>query len=305
MNLDSCTATSPTPPLTRSQGLRALLQSTRPRLVGLVSVTALSGYMLARPLQYQWAIIAWTCLGTMLSAAGANSMNQWMERRRDLLMRRTRHRPMAAGAMRAEHGLSASVGMIVAGTLLLWWTVNELTALLAALAAAIYLLAYTPLKTRSSLCTLVGAVCGALPPMMGWSAATGTLDYGAWILGLLLFLWQIPHFLSLAWLFREDYARGGYRMLPVIDSQGRITFKAILLSSMALIAVAPAFVLAGLGGRLLIGGTLIAGLALTVAAAWLYQRRSEPAARRFFLITNLYLPTIFILILLDKVWPAL
>ena len=187
------------------------------RLSALVVTTAALGFVMASAVSLDWALLGWTLLGTTLAAWSANALNQVFERHRDARMKRTRGRPIPSGRIGAPHALGAAILALGMGLTVLVAMVNVLTAVLALLTTLLYVLVYTPLKTRTTLNTLIGSVVGAIPPVMGWTAVTGQLDPGAWVLGTVLFVWQIPHFLALAWLYREDYKRGGYRMLPVID----------------------------------------------------------------------------------------
>jgi heme o synthase len=277
------------------------VELTRARLSGLVVATTLAGYVLAspgRPLDL--ARLAATLAGTALAAAGASALNQWMERDRDAVMRRTRLRPLPAGLLAPRHALAIGLALVGSGLAVLAIGANLVTALLALAVEVIYLGAYTPLKPRSPLNTMVGAVCGALPPMMGWTAATGGLGLGAWILGALLFLWQVPHFLSLAWLYREDYERAGFRMLPVTDPSGRATSEALLASTVALIPLCLAAPLAGLCGSLFVFGSLFLGVAFAATGFRLRRDRSRASARRLFLASLIYLPLVLGLMVLDR-----
>ena len=214
--------TATTRSLAGRSSLSSYLELGKARLSTLVVATTAVGFAVA-PGRFDALLFAWTLLGTTLAALGANSLNQWAERERDALMERTRTRPLPSGRLAAREALAAGVLESLGGVALLAALVNLLTALLAAFVILLYVLVYTPMKSRSHLNTLVGAVCGAIPPMMGWTAVTGALDPGAYILAAVLFVWQIPHFLALAWLYREDYQRGGYKMLPHSDPSGRLT----------------------------------------------------------------------------------
>jgi protoheme IX farnesyltransferase len=177
---------------------------------------------------------------------------------------------------------------------------NLLTAALAIVAFSIYVFLYTPLKTRSTVCTLVGAVSGAIPPMMGWTAAAGHIEPGAWLLFGLLFAWQIPHFLALAWLCREDYERGGFVMLPLVDREGQATCRLVLLYSLAILPIGLAFPLAGLAGWIYTLGSVVLGGGLLALCARLYRFRTAAAARRVFLASVLYLPLLLGLMIADR-----
>ena len=281
-------------------GWPAYLELSKARLSALVVLTAAAGFVLASDATPQWGRLTWTALGTAFSAFGVNALNQWLERRRDGLMVRTRERPLPARRVGEVHALLWGLGMSAAGLLVLVAAVNGLAASLALTAELIYIGLYTPLKTRTSLCTLVGAVCGAIPPMIGWSAAVGSLGTGAWILGALLFAWQIPHFLSLAWLYRDDYARGGFKMLPVFDPSGQTTCRMVVLYSLALLAIGPGAMLTGLTGWVQGIGSVVLGTGLLLVGVRLYRERTREDARRVFLASLVYLPALLGLMIADR-----
>jgi protoheme IX farnesyltransferase len=216
-------------------------------------------------------------------------------------MERTRNRPLPGGAIGRRHALL--VGLITASTGLILLAVRTrlLTAVLGLAVVLIYTLVYTPLKPRTPLCTLVGGICGAIPPMMGWTATGAGLSFGAWVLAGVLFLWQIPHFLALAWMYRDDYRRGGFRMLPVVDPSGRATGLMAVLYTLALLPVGLPAVLGGMTGWLFVVGSLVLGAGLVTLALRLAAFRSEPVARRLFLATLAYLPLLLGLMVADRV----
>jgi protoheme IX farnesyltransferase len=215
-------------------------------------------------------------------------------------MLRTRHRPLPAGRLSAPEALSFAMILSAAGVAVLAAGTNALTVILGIAALASYVFAYTPLKRRTSLCTVVGAIPGAIPPLMGWAAARGQLDRTAWALFAILFLWQLPHFLALAWLFREDYARGGFPMLAVFDEDGASTGRQTLLYTAALLPVTLAAGLFAGSGRVFLWGALVCGAAF-LAGAGLFARRRETAwARRLFLASVLYLPAVLGLMVFDR-----
>jgi len=275
------------------------LELAKARLGALVVLTALVGYVLgARGNPSLWVLVS-TVAGTALSAFGANIFNQWWEVERDRRMLRTRNRPLPAG--RVSRRRAAAMGFVSAsfGLVILALGTNLLTTLLSLLVILIYVLVYTPLKVHTPLNTVVGAVCGAVPPMMGWAAATGRLDAGAWILGGLLFVWQMPHFLALSWLYREDYARGGFRMLPAVDPEGRLTGRLAFVYAAALLPVTAALSVVGVTGGTYLFASQVAGIAFVVLG-WVFLRaRSEAAARRLFLASILYLPVVMGLMVVD------
>jgi protoheme IX farnesyltransferase len=231
-------------------------------------------------------------VGTALSAFGANILNQWWEVERDRLMQRTRSRPLPSG--RVERGVALMWGLVTAGIGLVILAIgtNALTTGLSLFVILLYVVVYTPLKVRTPLNTVIGAVCGAIPPMMGWAAATGRLDAGAWILGGVLFVWQIPHFLALAWMYREDYERGGFRMLPAVDREGRLTGRLAVVYAAALLPITAALTAAGVTGGAFLVASQVVGLAF-LALGWVFLRdRSRQSARRLFLASILYLPLV-------------
>lgn len=292
---------TPLPAARRLPAPTDLLALTKPRIVALVCVTAAAGYALGlRALPAgtypgtSLAATAWvlfhTVLGTALAAAGTSALNQLVERDVDALMHRTARRPLPGGRVtpRAAGLFAWAIGAL--GVLQLWWMVNALTALLAAATLVVYVHAYTPLKRRTHLAALVGAVPGALPIVGGWTAAGAPLDARPAALFAILFLWQLPHVLTLGWMYREDYARAGLRALSVDDETGTATFRQAVLTAAALLPVSLAPAALGMAGRtyFVIALALSSGLlALALGAA---RAPSRPRARRVFLATLAYLP---------------
>ena len=274
------------------------LELTKPRITLMVVFTALVGFVTATAAPPWTALLLAALAGTGLVAAGASALNQVMERDTDALMHRTRTRPIPAGRIRPVEASLYGALLTLAGLVLLGALCGPLAALVAFSTWASYLFLYTPLKRRSHLATLVGAVPGALPPVIGWAAASGSLEPGAFILFAIVFLWQIPHFLAIAWLYRDDYERGGLKVLPVIDREGKLTGRQAVLHSVALLVVSLAPVAAGLGGALYLAGAVGLGVGLTLAALQLARARSLVAARYLFLASVLYLPALTSLLLL-------
>jgi protoheme IX farnesyltransferase len=270
--------------------LADLMTLTKPGITVMVSITAAVGFYVASQSAFDWRIFLHLAVGTLLSSAGAAAFNMLMERKLDALMDRTKARPLATGRMApAEAAVFGSV-LCAAGLLWLALGVNLLTSALSAATMVSYLALYTPLKRKSSVCTLVGAIPGALPPVMGWAAARGSVDAGAWVLFLILFFWQLPHFLALAWMYREDYAKAGFPMLPVEEPTGASTGRQVVLQTLALLVVSflpYGFDLAGDGylvAALILGaGFLGFGVAFAVV-------RSRERATRLFLASITYLP---------------
>ena len=262
----------------------------KPRITLMVVLTALFGFYLASPGPMDVALLANLLAGTALSCAGAGALNMAMEVRADGAMNRTRQRPLPAG--RVPVGTAVSFGGILAtaGVALLAVKVNGLTAVLSSVTIVLYLFVYTPLKSRTSLCTVIGAIPGALPPVMGWAAARGSLDAGAWALFGVLFFWQLPHFLAIAWMYREDYARAGYPMLPVTDPEGGSTARQVVLQTLALLVISLAPVGLNLAGGAYLAGASVLGVAFLAFGLAFARVRSRERARRLFLASLAYLP---------------
>jgi len=231
--------------------------------------------------------------GTGLLAGGTAAFNQLWERRTDALMARTSSRPLPAGRLQPPPAALFGGVVAAAGAAVLWWGVNPLTAELGLATLASYLLAYTPLKFKSPISTVVGAFPGAGPILMGWAAARGQLGLGAWVLFGIQFLWQFPHFLAIAWLYKEQYQRAGIRMLPVVDANGRETSHQVLLYTLALIPVSLLPSLIGLTGGLYFAGALVLGAGFLTYALKSVRAKSRPSYRRLLLASVVYLPLLF------------
>ena len=273
------------------------IELTKPRITAMVVFTALVGFVTAADAPLRGAALAAALVGTGLVAAGAAVLNQVLERDTDALMERTRQRPLPAGRVLPAEAVAFGTGVTLAGHALLLAVCGPLPAAVAFVTWASYLFVYTPLKRRTPLATLVGAVPGALPPVIGWTARTGSLDQGAFILFAILFLWQVPHFLAIAWLYRDDYARGGFPMLPVLDREGSFTARQAVVHSLALLLVSLLPFPAGIAGPVYLAGAALLGVALTLFAVRLLSLRTLPAARGLFLASVLYLPALSSLLL--------
>lgn len=284
---------------TRAAMVGVYLELAKARLATLVVLTAVAGYALAARGGASLTVLAWVALGTALSAFGANILNQAWEVERDRRMIRTRSRPIPSGRIARSTAVVWGLVSGAAGVGLLAVTANLLTAALSLGCILLYVLVYTPLKPRTPLNTLVGAVCGAIPPVMGWTAATGRLESGAWILFGLLLLWQVPHFMALAWMYREDYARGGFRMLPAVDPGGSGTARSAFVYAAALLPLAAAGWAIGLSGETYLIGSQLLGLAFAWAGWRFVVRRTDAAARRLFFASLLYLPLVLGLMVAD------
>ena len=277
------------------------LELTKPRITLTVVMTALVGFVMGSRGPVSFSRMGVALAGTALVAAGASALNMLFERRTDALMLRTRNRPVAAGRLRTAEALGFGLALTLAGLGVLRFGTGPLSALVALVTWASYLFAYTPLKTRTSLSTIVGAFPGALPPVIGWAAARGQIEPGAVVLFAILFLWQIPHFLAIAWIYREDYARGGLPMLPVLDPAGVVTGRQAVANSLALLLVSVVPAIAGMTGRVYFFGALGLGIAFTAVAVWSAVRRTAAAARGLFLASILYLLVLCTLLLVDRV----
>jgi protoheme IX farnesyltransferase len=267
---------------------RDYLELSKSRIVMMVLITTAAGYAFASP-RIDWILLLNTLLGTALVAAGTNALNQYIERDHDAKMRRTRLRPLPDGRIAPRAALVFAIAISVLGTLYLGVAVNWLTAALGAFTLISYIFVYTPLKRVSTICTLIGAIPGAIPPLMGWTAATGVLGTGGWIIFAILFFWQLPHFMAISWMYRDDYARGGFAMLSVRDDDGRMTARHAVFYSFALLTVSVLPPLFGLSTFVYLTGALLAGGALTFASFAFLGSRTPLRARRLFMASNIYL----------------
>jgi len=288
--------------LVRSKVLADYWALTKPEVNFLIVITTFAGFCLARPVMsydFPFTLLMHTLAGTLLVASGAGALNQFMERRFDAQMRRTARRPLVSGSVKPVAVLWFGILLSFTGGVYLARAVNTLASMLAVLALLSYLFLYTPLKRRTPLCTLVGAFPGAMPPLIGWAAASGRLSLEAWVLFAMLFVWQFPHFMAIAWLYREDYDRAGYLVLPC--GQRRIRFMAwqSVLPALALIPLSLIPVLLGSAGPVYMVGALLLGSYFFYCAAQLAFRHSNAVARRLLFASIIYLPFVFVLMVLD------
>ncbi|MEP6993255.1 MAG: heme o synthase [Acidobacteriota bacterium] len=279
--------------------LADFLELTKPRITALVLLTAAVGYAVAGQGAFQAPRFLLFLAGTALLCGGASALNQYVEREADGKMLRTNRRPIPAGRVRPEEALRFGLALCAAGLLALSG-VNVPTFVLGAASVLSYVLAYTPLKRVTSLCTVVGAVPGALPPLMGWTAARGDLGPAGWALFAILFLWQLPHFLAIGWLYREDYARGGFPMLAVTDPDGSASGRQMVLYTTALLPVTLAAGVLASAGRGYLWGAVVLGLAFLACAVLFAARPNPGAARRVFLASVLYLPVLLGLMVFNR-----
>jgi protoheme IX farnesyltransferase len=271
----------------------------KPNIVGMILVTVAAGFYLGAAGPIDLVLLLHTLAGSAMVAAGSNALNQVLERRIDARMHRTRNRPLPAGRLAVSRATAFAwtLGLVGVGYLAVF--TSPLVAALAAATLGSYVFVYTPLKRKTSLNTLVGAVPGALPIVGGWAASTGTVGLEAWVLFVLLYLWQLPHFLALAWICRDDYERAGLRMLSVTSSD-EATFRQALLYSVALLPVSLMPSVLGTTGPIYFFGALACSAWLIWATASAARSRTKPSARRLFLVTVVYLPVVLALMALDK-----
>ncbi len=277
-----------------------LVALTKPRVVLMVLVTTLVGYYIGLDRGPDWARMLHLVIGTALAAGGTLALNQYWERDVDARMARTRARPLPQGRLRPLEALLFGVAISVIGVGHLAVAVNVLAAVVTGVIVVGYVFAYTPLKRRTALCTLVGAIPGALPPVIGWVAARDALGAGAWVLFAIMFVWQVPHALAIAWLYREDYARGGIRVLPVIDPHGSRTERHIAASSVALLVVSLLATPAGVAGGAYLVTAAALGAVFVVVGARQALAPSRAAIRRVLFASLVYLPLILTALAVDK-----
>lgn len=286
--------------LAKTSLLTAFLDLTKFRLTTLVLLTTLAGFYMGEPGKVDYWLLFHTILGTALVASGASALNQFLEREHDALMRRTRTRPLPSGRLQPETALIFGGITAAAGMLYLLVSVNLLTSFLSALTLALYVGVYTPLKRLTTLNTVVGAIPGALPPLMGWTAARGEITIEGWALFAILFFWQLPHFLAISWLYREEYERAGYQMLSVFDPDGHRTSRHAVCHTLGLLPISLCPFLFRLTGTWYLAGALLLGLAFWGCAVHFSWRRTGAEARRLFYLSILYLPILFGLMVFDK-----
>jgi heme o synthase len=280
--------------------MKDYLELTKPRITILILICAAVGYWFGCGHSLRLLTLVHALLGTALLASGTSALNQWYEVESDAKMRRTRMRPIPAGRIKPGHAFGFGVVLSAAGFAELWYGTNRFAAVLGLFTLLSYLLLYTPLKRRSQLCTTVGAIPGAMPPLIGYAAARGSIGASAVALFLILFVWQFPHFDAIAWIYREDYARGGIRMLPVIEPDGESTARRVLVCSLLLIptSLLPRFL--GMVGPVYVAAAIAAGLVLLYFGAQLGRQRTLVRARSLLLASVFYLPALLGVMVLDR-----
>ncbi|OGX37395.1 MAG: protoheme IX farnesyltransferase [Omnitrophica WOR_2 bacterium RIFCSPHIGHO2_02_FULL_52_10] len=283
----------------RLSKLSAYYELTKPRIMTMVLVTTALGFYLASEGKAPTGLFAYLLLGVAMVCGGSSVLNHYLEREFDSKMERTKNRPIPSGIIAPERALSFGIVLALAGIFILYVKVNILTAFLSLLTSFLYIMVYTPMKRFSWLNTTVGAFPGAIPPLGGWAAATGSLSFEAGILFLILFIWQHPHFYAIAWMMREDYRRGGFKMLPVVEPTGERMFRHITWWSYILIPVSLIPVVIGMSGAIYCTGALAAGILLLMTSRRFVLTRSNMLARRLLPATVVYLPVLLFLIVID------
>src|SRR5437660_6847561 len=300
IELHSTTATEAVLPLNAKARLAAYIELTKPRITFLIVLTAAAGFCLGSRGAVDYVIFAHAMLGIALLSSGIGTLNQFMERDLDALMRRTADRPLPSGRLFPFEALWFGVLLTTTAELYLIVFVNVLTAILGLTVIAGYLFLYTPLKTRTTLSTAVGAFPGAVPPLIGWTAARGEVDITAWVLFAIVFLWQFPHFLAIAWMYREDYGRAGIRMLPVVEPDGRVTGQQIVAYTLMLVPVSLLPTFLGVAGRFYLLAALVLGFLFLVSGIRAAFSKSNQHARQLLLASVLYLPLLFGVMVLNR-----
>jgi protoheme IX farnesyltransferase len=285
--------------LSSAETLRAYFDLTKPRITLMVVLTTIAGFCLASVQGIEWLKFLHLIVGIGFLSSGISTINQWMERDLDALMLRTQDRPLPTGKLSPTQAIIFGASLTVGAIAYLIIFINGLTALLGVISAASYLLLYTPLKTRTTLSTVLGAFPGAMPPLVGWAAARGSLSMEGWVLFAILFLWQFPHFLAIAWMYRDDYARAGIKMLPVVEPEGRITSQQIVLYTLMLLPVSLMPTLMHLAGWIYFSGAIVLGLGFLYYSIRAATLRTTWQARRLLLASVLYLPLLFALMVFN------
>ncbi len=294
-------STARTVDLTLGSRASAYFALTKPDVSLLVLMTTAAGYYMGARGPVNWLHMAHVVFGTLLIAGGTAALNHYLERDSDRHMRRTASRPLPRGVLQPAQALAFGIALAVAGAVDLFFAAGALAAGLGAATCLSYLLAYTPLKKRTVWATFVGAFPGAIPPMIGWVAATGSLDRGAWLLFGILFLWQFPHFHAISWIYREDYARAGIMMLPVVDREGTRTFRQIIFYAAALLGISLLPAVLGLAGIIYFFGALVICTGLLQVCLWAARNRTNVRAKWLMHATVLHIPLLLGLMMYDKI----
>lgn len=282
-----------------SETARAYIELTKPRITFLVTLTTLAGFLLATEQAVDWLKLFHLVFGIALLSSGISTLNQWMERDLDALMLRTKVRPLPTGKLLPVQAFTFGLSLTVFSIAYVTFFINPLTGFLGLVTAVTYLLLYTPLKTRTTLSTVWGAFPGAMPPLVGWAAERGSLSLEGWTLFAILFLWQFPHFLAIAWMYREDYQRAGIKMLPVVEPEGRVTSQQIVAYTLLLLPVSLMPTFLNIAGQVYLVGAIVLGIAFLIFSLRAALRRTKWEARQLLLASVLYLPILFALMVFN------
>ena len=291
---------SRTAALAQPTKLGAYIALTKPEVSLLVLMTTGAGFYMGARGPMPWLHMLHVIFGTMMIAAGTAALNHYIERESDRFMRRTASRPLPAGQLSPAEALRFGLALALAGAVDLYYSAGSIACLLGVFTSLSYLLAYTPLKKRTVWATFIGAIPGAIPPMIGWTAATGELGTGAWLLFAIVFLWQFPHFHAISWMYREDYARAGILMLPVVDKDGTRTFRQIVLYAASLVAVSLLPAIMGFAGMLYFFGALVTCTGLVQVCLWAASAKTNTRAKWLMHATVLHIPILLGLMMYDK-----
>jgi protoheme IX farnesyltransferase len=286
--------------LSLGEKLSAYAELTKPRITFLVVLTAAAGFCMGSASGIDYARLLNTSIGIALLSSGLATLNQYFERDLDRLMRRTQARPLPTGKLLPAEAAVFGILLSAIATAYLALLINPLSALLGIATFASYLFVYTPLKTRTTLSTVLGAFPGAMPPLIGWVAASGGVTVEAWILFAILFLWQFPHFLAIAWMYRDDYARAGIRMLPVVEPDGRVTAQQIITYTLLLVPVSLLPAATGLAGSVYLVSAAVLGVGFLYYSARAALARTTWQARQLLLASVIYLPILFGMMVLNR-----
>ena len=293
-------AVAPLSRLSARERMAAYAELTKPRITFLIVLTSAAGFALASPGAVNYSALLSAMFGIAMLSSGIATLNQYIERDLDSLMRRTADRPLPSGKLHPNEALIFGWTLTVVAEMYLALMVNPLSALLGLTVIAGYLFAYTPLKTRTTLSTMVGAFPGAVPPLIGWAAARGEIGLEAWVLFAILFLWQFPHFLAIAWMYREDYGRAGILMLPVVEPDGRVTAQQIVVYTVLLLPVSLLPAMLGTSGKIYLVGAIVLGLLFLYSSVRAAMSKSRQEAKRLLLASVIYLPLLFILMVVNR-----
>lgn len=280
--------------------LAAYFELTKPRIAFMLVLTSAAGYYLGSAKGFDFVVFFNAMIGITLLAFGVATLNQYLERRTDALMDRTAKRPLPTLKIAPNEALIFGLAQCATAELYLWLLVNGLTAILGLVVIVGYVLLYTPLKTRTTASTAIGAIPGAMPPLMGWTAAANAIDLNAWTLFTLLFLWQFPHFLAIAWMYKDQYAKAGILMLPVVEHDGRVTARQIVIFTLMLVPLSLTPFFLGLTGIVYLIGAAILGGWFLWASVSMAKAKTVEKARKLLMVSVIYLPLIFALMVLNR-----